>query len=337
MSVAELKIFDSGVEPEGMKEKRMLCKLIEEKGTKYNTITAATGINENTLRQFKNTDYTIKGERLLALREYLISVGYWEEDPAAPPANGFKSRIDQMEFVDTETARRVRFVITNSLECKDFGMICGPSGCGKTGTVKRWMEEHPGQAILITANGSMTKRALLKRIAKAIDVKSTGDADTLIERIRDELVSHPRLIILDEADQLKRISKYELLRTIYDECDAAGAPIGMVWIGNLDLSKLLLQAAVDREELSRLHNRFGAFQMVEMPSRSEAEALMEGFHISAPARNHLVRIACNKRKGGIRVLRKVLTLLLAAAADGPITEDMVLSEGLAKSVLSLNA
>lgn len=340
MSVAELKILDNQVDGEGNLERQALCRLTDEKGTSYKTISYATGINEASLRSFKSGHYQMKDtEKLAALREYLASMGYWGESPSESPQAVYKTKISEMNIVDTETAKRVRFVINNSLECRDFGMVCGPSGCGKSYTVQRWIDENPGKAVMITANGSMTKKALLKRLAKALDLKSTGDVDALVERVRDELVSYPRLIFIDEADQLKGIPKYELLRTIWDECNVAGSPIGMVWIGNQDLSKLILQAAVDREELSRLHNRFGAFQMVEMPSREEALKLLEGFNITPKAQEQLVKLTMNKRKGGIRVLRKVLTLLLAAAevTGGLINESMVMSEGLAKSVLSLNA
>jgi DNA transposition AAA+ family ATPase len=317
----------------------MLKKLVKENGTKSPTVAAAIGCSDSLIRQFINNEDRKLSQALLdKLREYLISVGYWEDDDIpAPPSGGFKTSIKQMDFVETETVRRVRFVLQNSIEACDFGMVCGPSGCGKTYTVLQWMKERPGDAIFIRAHGCMTRKAILKRIAKAMELRTYGDADTMIEHIRDELIARPRLIIFDEADQFNSIKKFELLRSIYDECDIAGAPFGVVFIGNEDLAKYILQAAADKEELARIHNRFGAFQRVEMPNREEAERLLEGYNTTPKARELLIAIIRNRRKGGIRVCRKVLAILLGAVGGKPITEDLVLSDALARSVLSLNA
>lgn len=319
------------------KERRMLWRLVKDNGTKSTTIGKAIGCSDSAVRRYLNGSYKASDEFLAKLREYLVGVGFWEEEDSSGEPAEYKSSLQQMDFIETESARRAWFVMNNSMEMKDFGMICGPSGCGKTYAVKQWMQDNPGRAILITANGRMACKAIVKRIAKALEVRSYGDTDTLIEFVRDELTSHPRLIIIDEADQLKSIAKLELLRTIYDECDSAGSPIGVVLIGNEDLSRFILQAAVDREELSRIHNRFGAYQKLDMPSRQEAEQLLEGYNLTAKAKEQLLNIARNKRRGGIRVLRKVMAILLGAVGDGRITEEHVLSEALARSVLSLNA
>lgn len=319
------------------KERIMLYKLVKENGTTSTTISKAIGCSDSAVRRYLNGNYKASDEFLTKLREYLASVGLWVEDTVDADPGENKTSVQEMEFVETETTHRAWFVLNNSIEMGDFGMICGPSGCGKTYAIKQWMQDNPGRAIQITANGRMACKAIVKRIAKALGVRSYGDTDTLIEFVRDELITHPRLIIIDEADQLKRVDKFELLRTIYDECDNAGSPIGIVFIGNEDLSRFILQAAVDREELSRIHNRFGAYQKVEMPSRTEAEQLLEGYNLTPGAKEQLIKITRNKRMGGIRVLRKVLHILLGAVGTARITEEHVLSQALARSVLSLNA
>lgn len=318
-------------------ERRMLWKLVKENGTKSTTVGKAMGCSDSAVRRYLSGSYKASEEFLTKLREYLAGVGFWEEEDSAGEPEEYKTSIQEMAFVETEAARRAWFVMNNSMEMKDFGMICGPSGCGKTYAIKQWMQDNPGRAILITANGRMAPKAIVKRIAKALEIRSYGDTDTLIEFVRDELITHPRLVIIDEADQLKRIDKFELLRTIYDECDGAGSPIGIVFIGNEDLSRFILQAAVDREELSRIHNRFGAHQQLDMPSRQETEQLLEGYNLTPKAKEQLINIARNKRRGGIRVLRKVMAILLGAVGGGRITEEHVLSEALTRSVLSLNA
>lgn len=319
-------------------ERRMLWKLTKENGTKSTTVGKALGYDGSYIRQYvSESGRKVSDEFLTKAREYLKSIGLWEDEPAGGETAEYKTTLSQMDFVETEAARRSWFVLNNSMEMKDFGMICGPSGCGKTYAIKQWMQDNPGRAIIITANGRMACKAIIKRIAKALEIRSYGDTDTLIEFVRDELTTHPRLIIIDEADQLKSIAKLELLRTVYDECDGAGSPIGIVLIGNEDLSRFILQAAVDREELSRIHNRFGAYQKLDMPSRQEADQLLEGYNLTPKAKEQLLNIARNKRRGGIRVLRKVMAILLGAVGNGRITEEHVLSEALARSVLSLNA
>jgi DNA transposition AAA+ family ATPase len=215
-------------------------------------------------------------------------------------------------------------------------MITGPSGCGKTAAVRRWLKmRHEADAIFISANGCMTRKSILRRIAKELGLYTKADADTLIERITADLRQDSRLVIIDEADQICTELKLETLRSLIDGADGEA---GIVLVGNEDLSEKILSMAVDKRKLARIHNRFGANQRVRMPTESEAARWLRRVNLAPGARKRLVKILMSSSgMGGWRVCRTILHTIFAAVQDREITEELLLSDSLQNVVLSLNA
>lgn len=318
------------------KQRVLLWRLIKENGTKNKTVAQEVGAGESTLRRFlTDGTYTPSEEFLRKLEEYFRRIGIWDSEMTLPEEQPeFFTRIGQMNVVVTDAWKRTWFVLDNTLKHQNFGMVVGPSGCGKTSAAKYWSEEPANQdrAIFITANGCMTRKAILRRIAKGVGVWSSGDSDVLLERICAELAERPRLIIIDEADQISSKMKLEALRSILDNT----GKIGIVLIGNEDLSEYILQIASDDRKLSRIHNRFGAYQQVKMPNRDEAIKMLEGFNLTTGAREYLINVMQRRSgKGGIRVVRTMLAIVLEALGDKLITETILRSSSLENAVLSV--
>jgi DNA transposition AAA+ family ATPase len=338
MSAAELTVLQGDMFPGTMdmsgwpKERMMIYKLVKENGTKIDTIAKEINFSRPQVSRFINEDsFKMSDEFLAAVRAYLVRLGLWYDDEEC--TSRFKTKVSQMDFIITEAWKRTWFVLETAIKNKNFGMIVGPSGCGKTAAIHHWMDMDANfeKAVMITANGCMTRKSILRRIAKSLGIGGSADADTLIERICAELAERPRLLIFDEADQLAAEFKLEVLRSILD----GARTTGIVLIGNEDLSEYILSIAVDKRKLARIHNRFGAFQQVTMPTKPEADRLLEGYNLTPGARDYLANVIRRRSgDGGIRVAKTMLAIVLEAMGDKLITEDLLRSTALKNAVLS---
>lgn len=320
------------------KERQLLYKRVKELDIRISSMAKEIGCSRSLLSQYINKDdYPLSDELMEKIREYLIKINYWEDADIYKESSGYISNISELKPVITQAWKRVWYVLDATWENKNFGMVTGASGAGKTAAVKYWLEQNNNslKSIMITANGCMTRKSILRRIAKELGIFVSADADALIERICNELRAEPKLIIIDEADQLCNELKLETLRSIIDNCDG---DVGIVLIGNEDLSNHILRMAIDKRKLSRLHNRFGANQKVSMPTDDEARAWLERVNLSSKAKLMLIaRLQRINGAGGYRVVLNILKTVFASIGDKEITEDILQSQGLAHAVLSLNA
>lgn len=324
------------------KHRRLLYKRVKVDGVTIAQLAKDMDVSRPYLSRFiSENDFKPSDNLLETIEEYFKRTNYWytegQEDLFKRP-EGFINDIKDMPFILSECLRRIVYVLQSTWERKNFGMITGPSGCGKSAAVKYWLNDHidhQQSSIFITANGTMTRKAILRRIAKELGMFAPADADALIERICNELRAEPRLIIIDEADQISNEYKLETLRSIVDNCDGSA---GIVLIGNEDLSENIMRMAVDKRKLSRIHNRFGANQKVKMPTDAEANQLLEQVNLTPHARHMLVSIMQRTNgMGGYRVCQSILKTLFAAIGNEQITEEHLRSESLRTAVLSLNA
>jgi DNA transposition AAA+ family ATPase len=322
------------------KERRLLWKRTREDGVPIQAIADAIGVSRSLLSQFLNDDQRKATSNLLtALQEYFKSINFWHEEDlfGLTGPDGHICNISQLETIITETWRRVWYVLDETRANRNFGMVAGPSGCGKTAAASRWLERdaNQGKAVMITANGNMTRKNILRAIAQELGMFAAADADQLIKNICLELKNDPKLIIIDEADQICTEYKLETLRSLID--NAAGHA-GIALIGNEDLSERILRMAIDKRKLARIHNRFGANQRVRMPTDAEAQKWLARVNLSAGARRRLIAvIQRTSGMGGFRVAQSILKTLFLAVGDREITEELLNSDGLRNAVLSLNA
>ena len=322
------------------KHRRLLWKLHKEDGVTLQTIANESGISRSYLSQYLKGEVVLSDAKLDMLEEYFKKIKYWDNEGffEETKPQGFISKVEELPFLITECLIRTTYVLEATWTNKNFGMVTGPSGCGKTAAVKYWLDSKPDMAdksIFITANGNMTRKSILRRIAKELGMFFPADADALIEQICAELKAEPRLIIIDEADQISHELKLETLRSVVD---GASGCVGIVLIGNEDLAERIMRMAVDKRKLSRIHNRFGANQKVRMPSDAEANELIKHVNLSKIARYKLVAIIRKTNgMGGYRVCHSILKTMFLSVNNQQITEEHLMSESLHKAVLSLNA
>ncbi len=161
----------------------------------------------------------------------------------------------------------------------ELAVFYGKSGTGKTEAARHYARTNDG-VIYYRCNNAITPGELLLGILKKL-TDSYNNYANLNQRILDiqfHLRRQPRLIILDEADQLT-VRTLEMVRTIYDD----GA-CGLVLLGEPGILDLLQHGRQMRVNLVRLYSRVGYKCEIKPPTIDEIKAIIEhrGYELSKP-------------------------------------------------------
>lgn len=159
-------------------------------------------------------------------------------------ANSARAQLHQV-FVPTKTARRIHEVMNDVHHDCEVAVIYGQAGLGKTMAVREYCRENP-TAILIETNPSYTAQVLMRKIAAAVRVPTSGTLNEVFEAVAERLRDSKRLLVMDEAENLP-LRALELLRRLHDETD-----IGLVLSG---MPRLIVNLRGKRGELVQLYSR----------------------------------------------------------------------------------
>lgn len=181
-----------------------------------------------------------KFAKLVGISEATLS--RWGSGTYPGDASGVEKKIQ--DFLDTEAARGqvekstddqfVRTGISKKIwttldYCRiqrQIVCIYGDAGCGKTFTAKEWRKDKPNVLFLTASPAINSPKAVLKKLARALKTKTTGNKDDLEFEIVENLEGRDITIIIDEAQHLNA-NTLEMVRSIKD---ATG--IGLALIGN---------------------------------------------------------------------------------------------------------
>lgn len=107
-------------------------------------------------------------------------------------------------------------------------MVCiyGDAGCGKTMTAREWMKEKNNVIYIAASPAINSPKAILKRIARAVRTRTSGNKDDLEIEIIDKIYGTDVTLIIDEAQHLNH-NTLEMIRSLKESCD-----IGLALIGN---------------------------------------------------------------------------------------------------------
>lgn len=144
---------------------------------------------------------------------------------------------------------------------KGIVVIDGDAGIGKTKAAAKFLKDNPNTTVYVKASPSTSStRSLLKMIAKALSMPDNLRTEDLSSAIQEKLRQTDKVIIIDEAQNLKFLALEEI-RGWVDEDIITGKPgIGIVLIGNVEVYNKMLgkQEAIFAQQFNRtrLHSRY---------------------------------------------------------------------------------
>lgn len=176
----------------------------------------------------------------------------------------------------------------------ELAVITGPSGIGKTTCLTEYARTHKS-AILIEADPGYTATALFQELCRALSIPSKGSLHDLMTRVIEKLSGSGRLIIIDEAEQLKA-RVLDLIRRVHDK---AKVPIALVGLDNLRSN---LQG--DRMTHEYLWRRCGFQRKVDVLTEDDERALIVSR--LGPVDEQVVEALRAESKRNARTLTKLL-------------------------------
>ena len=233
--------------------------------------------------------------------------GAYPSDPAphvaamAAAVGRLRSRAQarsEIPFCATSIADGVAAVARRAHHDRDFGLYCGRVGLGKTMALKRYVDDHRGQAVLIEAYPGATAPVLLRLLGDrlGVTVRRRTVAD-LTAACSEALSGADKVLLIDEAETLADQALLHLRRI----SDNSGT--GVVLVGTPPLLSLVRDPD---GKFGQISSRIGMWPPVAQSiTERDAALLAEAFLGAAPDAGVMAALwtACG---GSARALRNVL-------------------------------
>ncbi len=160
-----------------------------------------------------------------------------------------------------------------------FTAIVGEPGIGKTDALRRYAQSarlRDRRVLLITVTQTATVRTLCSEILTDLGGVPNGQTARMVDRIVAELKKEPRLIVLDEVNNLADSyrSASTILNTLRGINDLAST--GLVLVGTQGLLTMLY-APARRDQMEMLLSRIGHETHLPSPSDGEIKAFVRAF------------------------------------------------------------
>jgi DNA transposition AAA+ family ATPase len=169
-------------------------------------------------------------------------------------------------FVATSNVKLL-FDAMDRLKDRDEGitgmaLVYGEPGLGKTRAALKWAMENKG--VFLRTKKLMTGRWLLEELVAELGDTPRHHSSDLFRQVIDQLIRHPRVIIVDEVDYLTKDGRViETLRDIYD---TTNTPI--VFIGMAEADKRLARFKHIYDRFSEVI-KFGEFKKSDIKSLAD--------------------------------------------------------------------
>lgn len=130
----------------------------------------------------------------------------------------YRQWIAKHTIVNTSVVQQIHGIIELAWKRRRIARINGNFGRGKSKAANRYAAQNPDYAVVVELSGVSTPRELLDRIGEALHIESqmVGSRNERLSAIIRALQRKPRLLIVDEADEL-RPAALKLLRDIHGD------------------------------------------------------------------------------------------------------------------------
>ena len=176
-----------------------------------------------------------------------------EKTQNAQKAEPFRTKTSAGYIPTTISEEAYKLIRYCQLE-KGIVVIDGDAGIGKTKAAAKFLQDNPSTTVYVKATPSTgSTRSLLKMIAKTLKLPENQRTEDLSVSIQEKLRETDKVIIIDEAQNLKFLTLEEI-RGWVDEDIFTGKPgIGIVLIGNVEVYNKMLgkQEAIFAQQFNR--------------------------------------------------------------------------------------
>lgn len=191
--------------------------LSEQSGLPQSKAAAMIGVSPTALSQYRNSKYPGDVEAVESkIEEFLRTRS------AAAQAEAEKAPYLSAGYVPTSVSEDVYKAIQYCQLERGIVVLHGDAGIGKTRGAARFVQDNPANAIYIRCTpvgGTLT--AMLRQLGTALKLPATRNRLELSMAIHDRLKGTDKVIIIDEAQNL-RFDALEELRSLSDPDDLTG-------------------------------------------------------------------------------------------------------------------
>jgi len=153
-------------------------------------------------------------------------------------ARFYRSYIAKYAIVETSVVKEIHATMLLCWKRKEIGQIVGHFGCGKSKAVGRFVALNSEYAVYVELMSTTSATSLLHRIGDALNIESVmvGSKDDKLFAVIRSLQRRPRLLVVDEADNLS-VKTLAILKDIHG--DEAAERCAIVLIGTEKLNRVL--------------------------------------------------------------------------------------------------
>jgi DNA transposition AAA+ family ATPase len=219
----------------------------------------------------------------------------------------WKNWLAKHSIIQTNAATEIQQLLAWAFKRKLIGVVTGDNGRGKTTAVQAYCAANPDDTAYLVLDQTTHIIDALNAIANALGIEAqmNGPASFRKAAIIRALQRKPRLIIIDEADEIKP-RLLSILRTIYGDNDGR---CGIVFVGTTKLERMLKHPAND---LRYMDTRISLRRSVPEMDESDAIKLINEYEhdLERAEMREMLKWAntYSRNQGGIRALRNLMNI-----------------------------
>lgn len=315
-------------------------RAFKDSGGEYTRIERETGLSRSSISMLANHGTPVRGDKMNQLAAWL-NVNFPEDEQAAMDSAAAQEPVlvEAEKEVEAKDQKREAYHTAISLypskdfremmawcaltrEERDVNTITGEPGMGKTTVLTEFAKQTPG-VHYIDCWSSMKLGDLVNTIADTLGITCKGTIHTRIMTILRHLQSNDDIMLLfDEAENLANwsVKTLDTLRKLWDNSDTP-----MIFAGTGDLESILIRGN-GRQNCAYLYSRISKCKPTGL-QEAEVVDILSYYFIEPAAKRSLVKLAMDKKHGGMRnfffVLKKCLRLADGGQIDARIVKSVM--------------
>lgn len=197
-------------------------EFVNQPGWSQRKLAEKAGISSGTVSAVLGGEYS--GDFEGNMKKLLVVIHNEEEK--------LTSNLKKPSFISTSAYRRISYMLGIAQTDTNITVLTGNAGIGKTTALQVYHEKNPA-TILIEFDNTYSLATVLQDISEALNLNITGRKDKIFKAVVEKLKGSDRMIIIDEADALKRTRTIEVLNTLRRIHDLADVPVVLVGLPRL--------------------------------------------------------------------------------------------------------